>query len=60
MPPAAGPKRPRARRRSVCTAESPLRSFFGTQGLQLIQPLYAQHIKAWHDSQDIPALTEGK
>jgi hypothetical protein len=46
------PKRPCARRRSAGGAESPLRIFFGTQGLQLIQPLYAQRIKAWHDSQE--------
>jgi hypothetical protein len=41
-------------------AEPPIRVFFGRQGIQLIEPLYAQRLQTWHDTQDIAALAEGK
>lgn len=41
-------------------AEPPSRVFFGTQGLQLIEPVYAARIKTWQNSQHISALAEGK
>ncbi|KRC51932.1 short-chain dehydrogenase [Leifsonia sp. Root227] len=41
-------------------AEPPLRVFFGRQGLQIVQPLYAQRIRTWQNNQDISMLAEGK
>jgi hypothetical protein len=39
-------------------SDPPSRVFFGTQGLQLIEPLYAARLKTWRDTQDISALAE--
>jgi NAD(P)-dependent dehydrogenase (short-subunit alcohol dehydrogenase family) len=41
-------------------AEPPTRVFFGSQLIQLVEPLYAQRLKTWHDAQDIAALAEGE
>ena len=44
----------------VDAKEAPSRVFFGTQGIQLLEPLYAQRLQTWRDTQDISALAEGK
>ncbi|HEY0247838.1 MAG TPA: SDR family NAD(P)-dependent oxidoreductase [Gryllotalpicola sp.] len=41
-------------------AEPPARVFFGTQGIQLAEPIYAARLQTWRDTQDISALAEGK
>jgi NAD(P)-dependent dehydrogenase (short-subunit alcohol dehydrogenase family) len=45
--------------RAESAGQAPLRVFFGTQGLQIAEPLYAARLQAWKDTADIAALAEG-
>jgi hypothetical protein len=44
----------------VDSDDPPLRVFFGTQGYQLIQKVYADRLKVWADWQDLSAEAHGK
>jgi NAD(P)-dependent dehydrogenase (short-subunit alcohol dehydrogenase family) len=54
-PTAAGP----ALLKVVDADTPPLRVFFGTAGLELLPPVYAERLKTWQDWADVSALSQG-
>ncbi|MFD7402025.1 hypothetical protein ACFV7R_04995 [Streptomyces sp. NPDC059866] len=54
-PTAAGP----ALLKIVDAGTPPLRVFFGTAGLELLPPVYAERLKTWQDWADVSALSQG-